>query len=35
MGLILDTGIFIRAEKQGNQIDFKQWSSFGDGYISS
>lgn len=35
MGLILDTCVFIRAEKQGNAIDFAQWLDYGGGYISA
>ncbi len=34
MGLILDTCILIRAEKS-NSINFDQWESYGEVYISS
>lgn len=35
MGLILDTCVFIRAERQGSAIDFTQWLDYGSGYISA
>lgn len=35
MGLILDTCIFIHAEKQNNMIDFEQWQNYESAYIST
>jgi len=35
MGLILDTCIFIHAEKQKKVIDFEQWESYESAYIST
>lgn len=34
MGLMLDTGVLIHAEKKGIFIDFNQWESYGEVYIS-
>lgn len=35
MGLILDTCIFIEAERKKNAIDFTKWSDHGTAYIST
>ncbi len=35
MGLILDTNVFIHAERSASPIDFSKWESYGDVYISS
>jgi predicted nucleic acid-binding protein len=35
MGLILDSGVFIRAERQGQSLDFSPWHSYGDVAISA
>lgn len=35
MGLIIDTCIFIEAERHSKLIDFNKWSEFGDTYISA
>ena len=35
MGLILDTDVLIRGEKQGVEIDFTRWTEHGDAYISA
>lgn len=35
MGLILDTDVLIRAEKQAAEIDFTRWADHGDAYISA
>ncbi len=35
MGLILDTNVLIRAERNGASVDFGPWSSWGDAYISA
>ena len=35
MGLILDTNVLIRAERNGPSADFGRWSSWGDAYISA
>lgn len=35
MGLILDTNIFIKVEKTKSQIDFGQWASLGESFISA
>ncbi|MEA3347999.1 MAG: type II toxin-antitoxin system VapC family toxin [Pseudomonadota bacterium] len=34
MGLILDTNVFIHAERSGSPIDFSIWEEYGDVYIS-
>ncbi len=34
MGVVIDTGVFIRWEREGGNIDFSQWSSFGEPCIS-
>lgn len=35
MGLIIDTCVFIRAEKNRNDVNFDQWEKYGELYISS
>lgn len=35
MGLILDTDVLIRGEKQAAEIDFTRWAEHGDAYISA
>ena len=35
MGLMLDTNVFIHAERSGTPINFSQWDEYGDVYISS
>jgi len=35
VGLILDTDVLIRAEKQAAEIDFTRWASHGEAYISA
>ena len=35
MGLILDTDVLIRGEKQGIEIDFTRWSEHGEAYMSA
>ncbi len=35
MGLILDTDVLIRAEKQSAEIDFTRWAGHGEAYISA
>jgi tRNA(fMet)-specific endonuclease VapC len=35
MGLILDTNVFIHAERSGKLADFSQWERYGDVYISA
>ena len=35
MGLILDTDVLIRGEKQGVEIDFTRWAEHGDAYMSA
>jgi tRNA(fMet)-specific endonuclease VapC len=35
MGLILDTCVLIRAEKNVKQVDFKKWEHYGEAYISA
>ena len=35
MGLILDTDVLIRGEKQGAEIDFTRWVEHGEAYISA
>lgn len=34
MGLVLDTGVFIRAER-GGSLDFSPWADYGDAFISA
>lgn len=35
MGLILDTDVLIRGEKQAAEVDFTRWAEHGDAYISA
>ncbi len=35
MGLILDTNVFIQAERSQKKIDFSQWRSYGEAFISA
>ena len=35
VGLILDTDVLIRAEKQAAEIDFTRWAAHGEAYISA
>lgn len=35
MGLVIDTCVFIRAEKTEKHIDFNQWREYGNVYISA
>ena len=35
MGLMLDTNVFIHAERSGSPIDFSKWEKYGDVYISA
>ncbi len=35
MGLVLDTNVLIRADREGAAVDFTPWSSQGDAYISA
>jgi predicted nucleic acid-binding protein len=35
MGLMLDTNVFIHAERSGGPLDFSQWEHYGDVYISA
>jgi predicted nucleic acid-binding protein len=35
MGLMLDTNVFIYAERSGNVIDFSSWEKYGEVYISA
>lgn len=34
MGLILDTNVLIRADREGTSVDFSPWASFGNVFIS-
>ena len=34
MGVVIDTGVFIRWEREGGIIDFARWTSFGEPCIS-
>jgi predicted nucleic acid-binding protein len=34
MGVLIDTGVFIRWEREGGITDFSRWSSFGEPCIS-
>ena len=34
MGIVIDTGVFIRWEREGRGIDLKQWESFGEPCVS-
>jgi predicted nucleic acid-binding protein len=35
VGLILDTDVLIRGEKQAAEVDFTRWVGHGDAYISA
>lgn len=35
MGLVLDTNVFIYAERGQTPIDFSQWQDYGDAFISA
>ena len=35
MGLVLDTNVFIHAERADSPIDFLKWEKYGDVYISA
>lgn len=35
MGLLIDTDVFVLAERAGKTIDFSAWSRYGSAYISS
>lgn len=35
MGVILDSNVFIRAERLLRQVDFGRWSDYGDAFISA
>jgi predicted nucleic acid-binding protein len=35
MGLVLDTNVFIHAERSQAQIDFSQWQDYGEAFIST
>lgn len=35
MGIILDSNVFIRAERLRKGLDFSRWSRFGDAFISA
>lgn len=34
MGVVIDTGVFIRWEREGGILDFSRWSAFGEPCIS-
>jgi len=34
VGIVVDTGVFIRWEREGRGIDLKQWASFGEPCVS-
>jgi hypothetical protein len=34
MGVVIDTGVFIRWEREGGIIEFSRWSSLGEPCIS-
>ncbi len=34
MGVLIDTGVFIRWEREGRHVDFREWASYGDAAIS-
>ena len=34
MGVLIDTGVFIRWEREGGIIDFSRWRSFGEPCVS-
>ena len=35
MGLVIDTGVWVLAEKTGNHLDFARWASYGGAYMSA
>jgi len=35
MGLVLDTDVIIKAERLDTPLDFNQWASYGNAYISA
>ena len=35
MGLVIDTGVWVLAEKTGNTLDFARWASYGGAYMSA
>jgi len=35
MGLVLDTNVFIHAERRQTGIDFSQWQDYGEAFISA
>jgi tRNA(fMet)-specific endonuclease VapC len=35
VGVVLDSNVFIRAERLRKQVDFARWSAYGDGFISA
>lgn len=35
MGIVLDTNVFIQAERLQRQVDFSRWAVYGDAYISA
>lgn len=34
MGVVIDTGVFIRWEREGRGVDFSKWTVFGEPFIS-
>ena len=35
MGLVIDTDVWVLAEKTGNNLDFARWASYGGAYMSA
>jgi len=35
VGLVLDTNVFIRAERERGCLDFSRWAEYGDAFISA
>lgn len=35
MGLVIDTDVWVLAEKSGNHLDFARWASYGGAYMSA
>ena len=35
MGLVIDTDVWVLAEKTGNTLDFARWASYGGAYMSA
>lgn len=35
MGLVLDTNVFIHAERRQTRVDFSQWQDYGEAFISA